>query len=537
MKPATRSRPLPAREREERGGLRLSEPELRSAVREILGRRPAVGLAVGVVRHGSLELFHGHGVADVATGRPVTEDTVFRVASISKTFTAIAVMQLWERGLVDLDAPASEYLRAYRLVPARAGHRRPTVRHLLTHTAGVPEVAHTSDLLRPDFGESVDAGRRIPSLAEFYRGGLRLHAEPGTRFVYGNHGFATLGQVVADVSGQPLDRYLREHVFEPLGMTATDLGRSERVRSHMATGYRLARSGARPVADREWITAGAASVRSSPRDMARYLAALLGGGANHHGSVLEPATLATMFEPQYRPDPRVPGIGLAFFRADLGGHLAVEHQGVIPGFDSQVYAAPGDGVGVMAFTNGARLGMLWLPRELAGLLQRQLGVADPAIRTDVPQRPDVWDELCGWYALPARLTDARARLLVGAGAEVLVRGGRLTLRFLSPVPAFASGFELHPDDAGDPTVFRADLSRFGMGTVRVVFSRGPGAGTAAVHLDVMPMSLHRQPAARNPRLWASGALGALAVATTAVAIRRHRRGPGGRRRRGDRDQA
>jgi len=85
----------------------------KARVIEVLRRWPTGGLAVGVVRHRSLEWFHGHGVADIASGTPVTEDTAFRIASISKTFTAIAVMQLWERGLLDLDAPAGDYLRAY----------------------------------------------------------------------------------------------------------------------------------------------------------------------------------------------------------------------------------------------------------------------------------------------------------------------------------------------------------------------------------------------------------------------------------------
>jgi CubicO group peptidase (beta-lactamase class C family) len=108
-------------------------------VAEVLNRWPAVGLAVGVVRNGSLEWFSGHGVADIGSKTPATEDTVFRIASISKTFTAIAVMQLWEQGIVDIDAPANQYLRAYRLLPAEASFRPATVRHLLTHTAGIRE--------------------------------------------------------------------------------------------------------------------------------------------------------------------------------------------------------------------------------------------------------------------------------------------------------------------------------------------------------------------------------------------------------------
>jgi CubicO group peptidase (beta-lactamase class C family) len=79
----------------------------------------------------------------------------------------------------------------------------------------------------------------VPYLGDYYRRGLRVGVEPGTKWVYGNHGFATLGQIVEDVCGEPFDRYLREHLFEPLGMESTDLGRSERVRPRLATGYVL----------------------------------------------------------------------------------------------------------------------------------------------------------------------------------------------------------------------------------------------------------------------------------------------------------
>lgn len=251
--------------------------EVKASVDNILNRHPAVGLAVGVVRDGALESFFAHGLADIASNTPVTRDTVFRIGSITKTFTAIAVMQLSEQGLVDLDAPANNYLRAYRLVPAKARFRPATVRHLLTHTAGISEQVPPSGLLRRDFGETVKLGGRIPSLAEYYRGGLRLEAEPGTRFRYGDHGPATLGQLVEDVSGQPFHRYLREHVFGPLGMADTALLRSEVDPSRLATGYRLGSRGARAVAQREYVPAGAGAIFSTPRDMARYLAALLGG--------------------------------------------------------------------------------------------------------------------------------------------------------------------------------------------------------------------------------------------------------------------
>jgi CubicO group peptidase (beta-lactamase class C family) len=497
----------------------VDDLQMTARVDELLNRRPAIGMAVGVVRHGSLDFFYGHGVADIAAKTPITADTVFRVASITKTFTAIAVMQLSEQGRIDLDAPASGYLRSYRLVPAKDSFRPATVRHLLTHTAGISEVLHPYDLLRPLFGETVKLGRPVPSLSEYYRSGLRIVAEPGSRFAYTDHGFATLGQIVEDVSGQPLDRYLREHVFEPLGMADTSLVRTTSARSRLATGYTMRSGRAKPVTDYEMVPAAASSAFSTTNDMARYVAALLGGGANSHGSVLYTATLAAMFEPHYQPDPRVPGIGLAFWRGSTAGHRVIEHGGILPGFNSEIFVAPDDGIGAMAFTNGARGAMLWLPGEVAGLLNQLLGVEDQAIRADIPQHPEIWSEIRGWYYLPGRLTDARAREMTGAGVEVFPRRGQLWLRCLSPVPPLYRGFPLHPDDEKDPFAFRIDLSEFGIGTGRVVFSRDSATGTTAVHLDLLPMSARKQPATTNPRLWVTGAL---ATGTAAIVARRLR---------------
>jgi CubicO group peptidase (beta-lactamase class C family) len=341
----------------------VDQLEMKAKVGEVLNRWPTAGLAVGVVRDGSLAWFHGHGVADIGSGTPVTQDTVFRIASITKTITAIAVMQLWEQGLVDLDAPANHYLRGYSLVPARASFRPATLRHLLTHTAGVRAVRRPSDLLRPTLGWGARVARPAPSLAEYYRGGLRVDVEPGTKWAYSNHGFATLGQIVEDVSGIPLDRYLRERVFGPLGMGSSDLVRSERVR----------------------------------------------------------------------------------------------------------------------------------PRSLG----------------------------------PGVLTDPQPRTMLGAGVEVVVRHGQLTIRGQMPIPAVRRGLRLHPDGA-DPYAFRIDLPGLGPGTSPVVFSRGPDGEVTALHLGLTQMSFQKRPATKNPRLWANGAV---AVATTAIAVRRRRatrRQPGGR---------
>ena len=488
-----------APERPERAGGSIDEVRLEASLRELLGRRPAVGLAVGVVHGGRLAFFRGHGLADIRLGTPVTEDTVFRIGSVTKLFTAISVMQLWEQGRIDLDAPANRYLRAYRLVPGQPGWRPATVRHLLTHTAGLPEVVRFADLFHPGWGRfwdrpaigSVRLGDPVPSLAAYYRRGLRLASEPGTALAYSGHGFATLGQIVEDVAGQPFDGYLREHVFDPLGMDDTDVLRSDRIRSRLATGYDLGPHGPHAVTDREWIGPGGGAIYASTRDMARFAGALLGGGGEQR-PVLRRATLATMLEPHYQPDPRLPGMGLAFFLGEAGGHRLAQHDGTMPGFHSALLLAPDDDLGIIGFTNGSGGAFAWLSIELGALLREVLGAPADAVRRDIPQHPEIWADLCGRYRLPPRVSDLRGRLAMGLGIEVFVGRGRLMARMLTPIPALYRGFELHPDDAADPYVFRFDLSHLGVPSVRAVFRQEPGLGATAIHTDLQSLSFFRR---------------------------------------------
>src|SRR6188474_647648 len=145
----------------------------------ILSRHPAVGLALGVRADGHWA-FACRGYADLKTGSRITERTVFRIASVTKTMTAIAVMQLWERGLIELDAPATDFLRAYPLVTRKREFQQPTIRHLLTHTSGIPDARHLTDLMHVNWGPwdgrppifSVRYGAPLPPLAEHYRTGL-----------------------------------------------------------------------------------------------------------------------------------------------------------------------------------------------------------------------------------------------------------------------------------------------------------------------------------------------------------------------------
>ncbi|MBI2760592.1 MAG: beta-lactamase family protein [Chloroflexi bacterium] len=149
--------------------------------------RHLAGVALGIVRDGRLVYARGYGHADIDSGRPVTTATVFRIASISKTFTAVALMQLWEQNRFGLDEPVNQYLSSYKVE-----HRDPrtppvTFRHLLTHTSGIGELRTVSDLFRfrNVIGLAADEGEQ-PSLSDYYGGRLEPSTAPDRKWAYAN---------------------------------------------------------------------------------------------------------------------------------------------------------------------------------------------------------------------------------------------------------------------------------------------------------------------------------------------------------------
>jgi CubicO group peptidase (beta-lactamase class C family) len=489
-----------------------SEASLERAVARVLDRWPSAGLAVAVVRDGEPPWFHAHGVGSVTTRTPVTPETVFRIGSLTKTCTAVAVLQLWEQGRVDLDAPANDYLSSFRLRPTRPDLRPATLRHLLTHTAGVGYWRRLADLAHPVSGAGVEVRRR-QSLGQYYRRGLPQEVQPGTKWVYSNHGFAALGQVVEDVSGHDLRSYLCEHVLDPLGMAHTDLVRSERVRTGLATGYLLRSRGLVPAPLREVPTPGGGGLYSTAADLAGYLDCLLHRGRGPHGRILQDVTVEQMFSPQFQPDPRLPGMGLGFNLGAEDGHPTVGKDGVVSGFLAALTMAPHDGVGVVALSNTGGLSGQGAPTGVATALLRAVqSLPQDQLRHDVASRPEVWAELCGWFSpAPGRVTNLFARALMGAGAEVVVDRRQLVLKPLNPIPALRKGMRLHPDDPRDPHVFRVDLSALGMGTLPVVFATEGAGQVRCFWLDLM--AFEKRPEARNPRRLAAGALAAAALTT------------------------
>jgi CubicO group peptidase (beta-lactamase class C family) len=497
--------------------------DIRSLLVDGMRRYGLAGAAVAVVRPGAPPEFECIGPADIASGRTVTPETVFRIASISKTMTAIAIMQLRDEGRLDLDEPVNAYLKAFTVEPP-AGERAITVRHLLTHTSGIGELPRLGAVLdRKQFGLG-PPGADPAVLSSLYRGSLRTDVPAGSKWAYANHAFAVLSQVVEDMSGEPFASSMTERLFKPLGMDSTSYLRNERTRAHLAMGSHWVLGRLRTVKDYDLTILGPGSVLSSVADMATYADWLLTAGATAP-AVLRTDTLHEMMSPQYAVHPGFPGMGLAFWLANLGDHRTVGHDGNVPGFGSSLLVAPDDGVGVVVLTNTATfIGAHVLATDVLRSLLDVRSPADARQAQAIPERPDLWADLVGHYApAPGLLTNARTWQMAGGEVEVVVRDRRLVLRSLSPVPELRRGVVLHAADPDDPMRFVVEARGL---AVPVAFTRNPSGGPAAT-VTIGPPSntvFHRRSPMRSRRVRGRvAALAAFAVVSRRVARRRRQR--------------
>jgi CubicO group peptidase (beta-lactamase class C family) len=273
------------------------------------------GAAIGVVRDGAFVHRKAYGLADLEWGTPLSPDCVFRIASLTKQFTATAIMMLAERGALSVDDPLERWLPDW---PARG--RRVTLRCLLNHTSGIWR--HDSDLpertLRANL--SNDEIRRMIGERDF-------EFEPGERYRYNNSGYLLLGAVIESASGRPYGDFLTEAIFAPLGMTRTGLLTAEVVAPLRARGYVRGRRGfhnARP--DPFNWSNGAGGLGSTLDDLARWDAAL------RAHRLVRPDTLERMLADTPLADGSTFPYGFGWGTARWNGARIFHHTGGVSGF-------------------------------------------------------------------------------------------------------------------------------------------------------------------------------------------------------------
>jgi CubicO group peptidase (beta-lactamase class C family) len=293
------------------------------------------GLTVGVVYDQELVYAKGFGYADVEAATPATPSTIYRIASHSKLFTAIAILQLRDAGQLSLDEPIATYLPWFQIQNSYEHAPPVTLRQILTHTSGLPREAGSGYWIDFDF----------PTLDEV-RGRLQEQAmvfPPETRWKYSNLALTLAGEVVAEVSGQSFAEHVQEHIFDKLGMTGSSVVFPDEHEGRLAVGYgRRLPDGSRerfPFVDAVSMAA-ATGVSSSVEDMARFISwqfRLRDGGGTE---VLRASTLREMQRVQWlEPDwDRAWGLGFEIFHTE--GRDLIGHGGGYPGYRTATHISP-----------------------------------------------------------------------------------------------------------------------------------------------------------------------------------------------------
>jgi CubicO group peptidase (beta-lactamase class C family) len=303
------------------------------------------GLALGIVHGDQVVHLQGFGDAD-RSGRPVTPQTPFILASTTKSFTALAVMQLVEAGKVDLDAAVQRYLPWFHLADPAAS-RRITVRHLLNQTSGLADLSEV--LVKGDDSDAAleHAVRALGTVQPLHPAGQAWH--------YANMNYATLGLIIQTVTGQSYEDYMRQHVLGPLAMADSYTSPVEARRHGLATGHRYWFG--RPVAFQEpYLRAAvpAGYLSASAEAMSHYLIAHLNGGRYGAARVLSPAGIAELHRPAIKvsdADSDVAyAMGWAVERAN--GVSMLWHPGSAASFHANLLLAPQDRWGVVVLMNG-----------------------------------------------------------------------------------------------------------------------------------------------------------------------------------------
>ena len=450
--------------------------EIDAACAAFAAREKIPGLVAGVVRDGALVHTTTVGLADIEGARPVTADTSFRIASMTKNMTALALLVLRDRGRLRLDAPLAEYVPQFTAVglPTRDS-RAVTVRELISHVAGFV----TDD----PWGDRV-LGMTPAELDGLMAEGRLFARPPGLAFEYSNLGYALLGRVLTNVSGEPYQSFIGRTILAPLGMARTTFDAPAAAGANFAWGYRIddgkwSRERIEPDGE---VGAMGGLVTTVP-DYARYVAFLLGAWPARDDPEAGPARRASVremglwhtppFVPESvggrAPEPSAYGYGLvSSLHPTLGRRL--HHSGGLPGYGSHVLMLPDRGWGVFAFANRTYAPMGRLTLEIAEQLQ-----------ADWPARPS---------APPSPFLAAAVDAVVAAyrAGDIAAAEGLLAVNFLLDTPAGQRNAEMAAlkEKLGEGSLEAIVPVHALAGRFTMVCARGRLTGTVVLSPDARP---------------------------------------------------
>jgi CubicO group peptidase (beta-lactamase class C family) len=325
------------------------------------------GVSIALIQRGQVVWIKGYGLADVQTREPVTAQTVFQAASISKTVTAWGVMKLVEEGTLDLDAPAETYLRRWHLPPSSFDSNEVTVRRLLSHNSGIAGadyLGYPPGQPLPSLEESLTNGppALIGRMKDFPgtrdSGRVRLVAPPGQVFRYSDANFVLLQLIIEEVTGEPFAAYMQREVLSPLGMTDSSFARTPGLIARTAIPYDAHE---KPLPDYAFTELAPAGLYTTVSDLARFVASAFPSpdGEPAGRGVVSPDTINLMTSPAVP----IPGFdswvyadsyGFGYFIDILpDGERLLSHSGGNLGWACEFAAFPSTGDGVVIMTNSS----------------------------------------------------------------------------------------------------------------------------------------------------------------------------------------
>jgi CubicO group peptidase (beta-lactamase class C family) len=383
------------------------------------------GLSIGIVHDQALLWARGFGLASLESGRPATPETVYRIASITKLFTSTAILQLRDAGRLRLDDAVVDHLPWFAIKQAHQEAPTISIRHLLTHTAGLPREAGFPYWTDGSFPTREELRERVSMQETVF--------PTETEWKYSNLGLTLAGEIVAAASGLPWERYVSERILAPLGMQRTWVSTPPADHSDLATGYtRRLPSGGRspaPFTDGRAL-APAANMATSVSDLARFAALQFGDGRVGGIQILRASTLREMHRVHWLEPEWTAGWGLGFRVTRENGKTFVGHSGRLRGYRTMLHLSPADRIGAIVMINAddgnpplfAEKVFRWVVAEILRVVAPPARVAPEAS----------WRRYVGKYRSP------------WADTQVLVVDGRLALVDPSQPDPLQAATHLHP---------------------------------------------------------------------------------------------
>ena len=402
------------------------------------------GIAIGVVYGEHLVWEKGFGFADVTKKIPMTPQTLFRLASITKLFTSTAIMQLRDAGKLQLNDPIEKYLPWFKIKNRFPDEPSITIWHILTHTSGLPREAAFPYWTDHNFPTLEQIIERLPKQETIF--------PPETKWKYSNLAMALLGAIVESASGEKYDKYIQKHILDPLKMQNTSVYLTKEQMKSLATGYGIRLPDGKreimPFTEAKGLTP-AANMTSTIEDLAKFVSAQFGeSNFISEGQLLKASTLREMHRVQWLMPSWNSGWGLGFSVRHYGNRTLIGHAGWVGGFRSQIYFDKKTKIGVIVFSNSedgspTKFALKFFDL-VATSIERALQEKEEAVAYDKS-----WEKLVGTYEDPSHWAE-----------KVMILNKRLYLY----------GFSYPPDD--NPEASLTELFPEGENTFRMKNGNG-----------------------------------------------------------------